>query len=155
MQSGTEHPADNGRVSWYPSKVDWWLAVILAATPVVMLVATLLGPEDGRWAGLVGTLVIAAVYLGLVFPTRYGIDRTQLTIRHGLFTKRIELARITEVTPTRSPLSSPALSLDRLKIRWGEGLFGAVMISPARRREFLSELAAKAGLTRDGERLVR
>jgi hypothetical protein len=68
---------------------------------------------------------------------------------------RIPLGDIVEVRPTRSPLSSPALSLDRLHIRFGEGFFKAAMISPADRQELLGELAARAGLQRDGDRLVR
>jgi hypothetical protein len=142
---------------WYPSKVDPWLAVVLAVAPVVSLVgvvATLIA-GDGLAIAIAGFAVLVGVYLGLVFPMRYGIEREHLVVRHGLVRQRVRLADITLVRPTRNPLSSPALSLDRLAIRFGTGLFKSVMISPAAKDEFLAELAARAGLRRDGDGLVR
>ncbi len=67
----------------------------------------------------------------------------------------IPLAEISEVRPTSNPLSAPALSLDRLRVQFGRGLVGAVFISPVDRDHFLDELAQKAGLKREGARLVR
>jgi hypothetical protein len=95
------------------------------------------------------------MYLGLVLPMRYAITDQHLVVRHGLVRQRIALRDITVVEPTRSPLSSPALSLDRLRIEFGTGFFKSAMISPAAKSEFLAELAVKAGLERDGDRLVR
>ena len=59
------------------------------------------------------------------------------------------------VHPTRNPAGSPALSLDRLRVQYGQGFFKGVMISPVDRNRFLDELAQKAGLKREGDRLVR
>jgi hypothetical protein len=42
------------------------------------------------------------------------------------------------VDSTRNPLSSPAMSLDRLRIEYGQGK--AIMISPEPRAEFLRQL---------------
>ncbi|MBA3465411.1 MAG: PH domain-containing protein [Deltaproteobacteria bacterium] len=142
---------------WYPSKVDWWLAILLAIAPVasvIALIGTLLA-GTGVVIAAGGVLVLAAVYLGLVFPMRYGIDVEHLVVRHGVVRQQIRLSDITEVLPTRSPLSSPALSLDRLAIKFGEGFFKSAMISPAAKAEFLSELATRANLRREGERLIR
>lgn len=140
---------------WYPSKIDWWLAVLLALGPAVCLVTAFVVPPSERVIAYASTGVLAAIYLGLVFPMRYGIDETHLIVRHGLVRQRIALADISEVHPSRSPLSSPALSLDRLHIKFGDGMFKSALISPAAKSEFLDELAAKAGLRREGERLVR
>ena len=52
-------------------------------------------------AAFVGTGILAVVYLGLVFPMRYGITDTELVVRSGLVRRRIRLADITSVTPTR------------------------------------------------------
>ena len=144
-----------GNTVWFRSKVDWWLGLVLLAAPVVSLVAGLSAPESERVAAYGGTLVLAAVYLGLVFPMRYGISDGELVVRHGLVRQRIKLADITAVTPTRSPLSSPALSLDRLRITFGKGFFKSVMISPADKRQFLVELALRSRLVRDGDGLKR
>lgn len=145
----------NNNTIWFRSKVDWWLALVLLVAPVVSLVGWFTAADAERWAASAGLLVLAAVYLGLVFPMKYGLTDTHLVVRHGLVRQRIELARITSVEPTRSPLSSPALSLDRLRITFGTGFFKKVMISPAAKKEFLVELALRARLVRDGEGLIR
>jgi hypothetical protein len=142
---------------WYPSKIDWWLAIILAAAPLVSIAAfvgTLLAGR-GEVIAMGGVLFLAAIYLGLVFPMRYGIDHDYLVVRHGVVRQRIRLRDITEVSPTRNPLSSPALSLDRIEIKFGAGFFKSAMISPAAKAEFLAELAERAQLRREGERLIR
>ncbi|MBE0567752.1 MAG: PH domain-containing protein [Krumholzibacteria bacterium] len=146
-------------VSWYRSKVDWWLGVILAAAPLVTfgaLGASLVaGDSAGTTAAVVTCVVTVALYGLLVVPVRYGIARSELIVRFGVVRQRIPLASIVEVKPTRNPLSSPALSLDRLAVRTGPGFSAGTMISPADREAFLAMLATRAGLKRDGDRLVR
>jgi hypothetical protein len=146
-------------VQWYPSKIDWWLAPLLCLPPagviLVCVISAVTGEMSAMLVGLVAAVVIAGVYLGLVFPMRYGMDDTHLIVRFGLCRQRVPLADIREVHPTHNPLSSPALSLDRLRVQYGPGFFKAVMISPANRNAFLNELADKAGLERIGDRLVR
>lgn len=145
--------------TWFPSKVDTWLAVILAVAPLISLIG-LFAP--GAFDSLVGIAIafsgpalFAVIYGLLVFPMRYGITRDQLIVRHGVVRQRIELAAIREVEPSSSPLSSPALSLDRLAIVTGEGLRGTLLISPRDREGFLALLAERSGLTRAGQRLLR
>jgi hypothetical protein len=146
-------------VQWYRSKIDWWLVPLLCLLPVGVVggwvVAVLAGDPTGMLVGTAMLVLVAGIYFGLVLPIRYGLDDTTLTVRFGLCRQRISLADITEVHRTRNPLSSPALSLDRLHIQYGPGLFKSTMISPADRDSFLDELARKAGLTREGDRLVR
>ncbi|MFN0054273.1 MAG: PH domain-containing protein [Planctomycetales bacterium] len=144
---------------WYRSKIDWWLAVLMCIPPVTSVGVCVALVRDGvgaEWMWGVGSvLFVAAIYFGLIFPMRYGLDDAYLRIRSGIFRKQIPLVEVSEVYPTRNPLSSPALSLDRLYVKFGAGFFKAVMISPADRDRFLEELATKAGLRRDGERLFR
>jgi len=147
--------ASNNNTIWFRSKVDWWLALILLVAPAISLVGWITAAESERWVASSGLLVLAAVYLGLVFPMKYGLTDTHLVVRHGLVRQKIELAKITSVEPTRSPLSSPALSLDRLRITFGTGFFKNVMISPAAKMEFLVELALRARLVRNNGGLTR
>jgi Bacterial PH domain len=140
---------------WFRSKVDWWLGLLLVVAPAVTLVGGLSAPESQRLAALTGTFVLAAVYLGLVFPMRYGITDSELVVRHGLVRQRVKLADITAVIPTRNPISSPALSLDRLRITFGTGFGKNFMISPVDKQQFLVELALRARLVRDGDGLKR
>jgi hypothetical protein len=141
---------------WYRSKVDWWIALLLCIAPVAAILSCASLVRDGQplW-GLSAVLIVAILYLGLVFPMRYGLDGSHLIVRSGLFRKRIPLQAVVEVRRTRNPLSSPALSLDRLHVQFGGGAWKFVMISPADRDRFLSDLADQAGLVRDGDRLVR
>ncbi len=106
-------------------------------------------------AAIVSCVVTVALYGLLVFPMRYGIAQNELIIRFGIIRQHIQLDAIQEVVPTHNPLSAPALSLDRLAIRTGTGLFSGTMISPADRETFLSNLAMHSGLRQDGDRLVR
>lgn len=149
---------DSG-VVWFPSKVDWWLGILLACPPVGSLVALgagLASSDPGKIAvGAIACVLVSALYALLVIPVRYGIGPEELIVRFGVVRQRVKLGDIEEVAPTRNPLSSPALSLDRLAIRAGPGFLSTAMISPADREAFLLLLAAKGRLRRDGDRLVR
>lgn len=81
--------------------------------------------------------------LVLAYRTRYCLDDDNLTIRLGPFSKAIPLAQISAAYPTHNPLSAPAWSLDRLRIRGSFSRFGA-LISPRGRDRFLVELATLA-----------
>jgi hypothetical protein len=147
------------QVRWYRSKIDWWLVPVLCVPPVaavaVCVAFALAGMTSALLVGVAMLGFVAGIYFGLVFPMRYGLDNTHLVVRFGLCRHRIPLANISEVHPTHNPLSAPALSLDRLHVQYGAGFFKAVLISPADRNTFLEELARKAGLKREGDRLVR
>lgn len=145
--------------SWYSSKIDWWIVTILCVPPVAAVSVcagfAISGAINDLLVGIAVAVFVAALYVGVVFPLRYGINETHLIVRHGLCRYQIPLADISDVHPTRNPLSSPALSLDRLRIQFGQGLFKGVMISPAERDRFLNELAKRTGMQREGDRLLR
>jgi hypothetical protein len=147
------------QLRWYPSKIDWWLAPVLGVPPlaavVVCFASALTGSTPGLLVGVAMAVLVAGFYCGLIFPMRYGLDDTHLVVRFGICRQRIPLADISEVKPTSNPLSAPALSLDRLRVRFGQGVFKAVLISPADRNHFLDELASRAGLRREGDQLSR
>lgn len=149
----------NEQLRWYPSKIDWWVVLVLCISPLVVLSVCILfvfiGSMNGLIIGGISALFLAGIYLGLIFPMRYGIDDTYLIVRFGICRYHILLADIIEVQATRNPVSSPALSLDRLQIQFGQGFRKAVMISPAERELFLNDLAHYAKLQRKGEQLFR
>jgi hypothetical protein len=142
---------------WFGSKIDWWLGLILWLPPIVPFVACFALATSGKPAelpiGIAACVFVVALYAGVVFPVTYGVDEGRLIVRFGLCRVRIPLSEISEIYPTRSPLSSPALSIDRLHVQFGKGKW--VMISPADRDGFLDHVAKQAGLKRDGDRLVR
>ncbi len=144
---------------WFRSKIDWWLWPLLFTPPLAALAVLAFGlaraSQEDVLAGVAGSVFVVALYVLFVIPVRYGIGRDVLVIRFGVFRSRILLDRIERASPTRNPLSSPALSIDRLAIRTGTGMFSFTMISPDNREAFLSLLAKNAGLTRNGDQLVR
>lgn len=144
---------------WYPSKIDWWLVPLLCLPPMaavwVCIGFALKGSITDLLVGIAIALLVAALYVGVVVPIRYGINDTHLIVRHGLCRYRIPLSDISDVHRTRNPLSSPALSRDRLRIQFGQGIFKRVMISPAERDLFLNDLAKRTGMKRESDRLFR
>lgn len=141
----------------YPSKVDWWLAVLLVSVPVIAvgsaIVLTIYDEPIDALVGWLSVAAVAALYVGVVWPVAYELDDEALVIRFGLIRIRIRYDRIRDVRPTRSLLASPALSLDRLAVDRGGGL--PVTISPADPSGFLADLDGRTPhLRRDGDRLV-
>lgn len=126
----------------FPSKVDAWLAAIIAISALVVLGvagALLLSDVSSRHflaAILAGTGALLPLWV--IAGTRYIVGPAELRIVSGPFRWRVPLRDIRAVTPTRSPLSSPALSLDRLRIEYGRRKW--IMVSPRDRQAFVSEL---------------
>ena len=94
--------------------------------------------EMSRSAAAATVLVAAGIPAWIFTTTRYELSRETLVVRSGPFRWNICLAEIKSITPTHNPLSSPALSLDRLRIEYGQGR--AVMISPNNKVAFLRAL---------------
>ncbi|ENV81073.1 MULTISPECIES: PH domain-containing protein [Acinetobacter] len=129
----------------FRSKKDWWiLGFIIAATGILLqmlwsmqLRGTLTEyPEHG----VVYALTIAIMWWP-VLNTRYIVTQDQLII-HSMFLKwTISRSQIQQITPTHNPLSSPALSLDRLKIDYQkDGKTKSVLISPKNKQKFIEAL---------------
>jgi FtsH-binding integral membrane protein len=128
--------------SQFVSKIDGWLLVVLVGSALACLLAAgtmMISTAPGPWPLALVLIVIGCVLpVWLLVSTRYMLTARTLRIRSGPFRWRIELADIRSVTPTRNPLSSPALSLDRLRIDYGVKRW--VMISPLEQGRFLREL---------------
>jgi hypothetical protein len=139
----------------WKSKVDWWLGVLLAMMPVVTLAGAIAAYSSGAGiaVAVVPVVIVGAITGLFLFPLYYELTGSALVIRFGVFRSKIPYESIRQVVPTRNPLSSPALSLDRLHIDTGNPL--GPNISPAERSAFLDALVARTpGLRRDGDRLV-
>jgi hypothetical protein len=129
----------------YKSKVDWWIAAILVALPCGLLFVSiwliLSGETMGGLINLSALGVVLLVYTFGLFPLRYELTSDVLVIRSGWGKRRVPYAEIRNVQPSRSLLSSPALSLDRLRIDYGRTF--PIYISPDDRRAFMRDLAAR------------
>ncbi len=131
----------------FRSKRDgWFVAVVWLACGLLVGTAWLpLAADDLGWSQLLLVLVqvgAAAFMLWVLYGTSYRIGERDLSVRSGPFRWRIPLDAIVSVEPTRNPLSSPACSLDRLRIVQRTGARERkIMISPTEKSEFLDALA--------------
>jgi len=130
----------------FESKRDAWLVVTMRLIPAVVLavVAFAWYQEHHDVRGpIIGVFVLLAVeifFFEWVFrSTYYVIEGDGLIIRSSFITWRVPIRAITAVTPTRSAISSPALSLDRLRIDYGGR---AILVSPERKHAFVDALRA-------------
>lgn len=131
-------------VTVYRSKVDAWLVAVLVTSVIASMVGAMFvvpvrPPLTWALAALIAGVGVF-LPLWLLNSTRYSLLAGELLIRCGPFRWRIPLAGITGITPTSNPVSSPALSLDRLRIDYGTG--DSLMISPRDKAGFIRELEA-------------
>jgi hypothetical protein len=126
----------------FPSKVDSWLAVALLAGVAIALIGFLVAGRVLPWPIAIFILALGCVLpVWLLVSTGYTLTDDHLVVKAGPFRWRVPIREIKSVTPTRSALSSPALSLDRLRIEYGDSK--SIMVSPGNREDFLRELEAR------------
>lgn len=121
----------------FKSAVDWWFYAVLLVIPLsllpVALSASIVEPSQLVILSLVG-LLATGLPVWLLLATYYVISDDKLTIRSGPFRWKISLVDIHKIESSNSPLSSPALSLKRLRIEYGVGK--SILISPKEQAEF-------------------
>jgi len=132
------------------SKIDaWLLAVLLVAMGASLWAAFAVltrSPPQQWWSAALSLGAGFALPLWLLCGTRYTLEPQRLRVHSGPFRWQVPLAEITAITPTSNPLSSPALSLDRLRIDYGRGKM--LMISPQDKDRFLRDIEALRRETR-------
>ena len=134
----------------FVSKVDGWLIPVLVVAIAGMLAAfvAVLIDDTPLWLQVV-VAITSVLFCGLLFAilksTFYVIEHGVLRIVSGPFRWKIAISDIVEITPTRNPLSSPALSLDRLKVRYGERRY--VLVSPADKDGFVRAIENERSAT--------
>ena len=123
----------------FTSKIDFWLAfLILGSSLLLVLVPVwewMYNNSSVRRIIFISlfTIPTALLLLVLFFNIKYTLTADTLLVKNGFSTQSISLKDITNITPTSSTLSAPALSLDRIKIRY-EG--GSIVISPKDKDRF-------------------
>jgi len=145
VRGRSAQPLERSPQMRFHSKIDVWLVVLVAGAAV----AALLGSASLLRTGVNGALPIAALTTLLVLglpiwllaATYYSFEGKVLRIQGGPFRWIVPIEQIRSVTPSRALWSSPALSLDRLRIDYGKGRW--ILISPADKEGFLRELSAR------------
>ncbi len=135
----------------YPSKKDTWLVVVIGSglvLPIVLAIyiLTLTDAEpNAGWVVIFASTISAALMFSFLYPLYYKITHSTLIVRSGILRWRIPLPAIQEISATRNPLSSPALSLDRLKITYQQnGRNKFILISPHDHAAFIRDLQQAA-----------
>lgn len=122
----------------FKSKIDLWLLITLGLSSVVSLVAAYSAVRQPGTANILIAMVILLVGAGLPVwlfsQTKYIVAQETLRVRCGPFSWSIPVSEISSVTATRNPLSSPALSLDRLALDYGKGK--TILVSPSDKSGF-------------------
>ncbi|GAB3290503.1 hypothetical protein GCM10027348_07760 [Hymenobacter tenuis] len=119
----------------FKSKISWWMFGPVLGTIGFFLLLSLV---QQRWTASLVVLLTACFIIYLLVTTAYTITADELLITSGPLRKRLPVHHITSIYPTHNPLSSPALSLDRLEIRYGNS--DSVLVSPADKAGFLAAL---------------
>lgn len=128
----------------YRSKVDWWLGLILLVSVGAMIWATLEPIVNGRgvdWVITISMVLTLVIVLPLFF-IKYVLYPDHLFVSCGFYIKaRISYESICRMKETRNPLSSAAMSVDRIQIDYVEnGVHRMVLISPVRKKEFMEQV---------------
>ena len=115
----------------YKSKIDWWLVLLVVGIfgyPIIDGIVT-----HDYFLSVLFSGVLLLFFL-LSKTIQYKIEDKKLII----WNTKIEISTIRKIYRTNNPLSSPALSLDRIAIVYNK--FDEILISPKERNEFIKEL---------------
>lgn len=130
--------------STFRSKIDWWLAAIMVVAIISILFSAVMSIMEGWWLLAVVLFAFEGFIIWVLLGTYYHVADDTLFVQSGPLRWRVPISEIHQITPTNNPLSSPALSLDRLRIEYGEGR--SVMVSPVEKEAFIDAInAAKKG----------
>jgi hypothetical protein len=119
----------------YKSKIDWWLGIVFLY-PLFLGVQSII---EGKWIGFL-------LFFGVLFfiwfiskTTSYIIKEDELQVKSMfVVNQKIEISKIRKIEKSNSILSSPALSFDRIVIRFNK--FDDIYISPKQKLAFIDEL---------------
>jgi Bacterial PH domain len=129
----------------FRSRIDAWLLVVLSTSAAAVFAAALhvINAGAGWFLPLLMVLVGVGLPLWLLASTKYTIALDSLTVQSGPFFWRIKLTDVIELTETRSVISSPALSLDRVAIKYKSGKFSrSILVSPKDKTGFIHAISA-------------
>ena len=117
----------------FTSKIDFWLAFLMLGSSLLLILVPvwewIYNDSSIRRILFISlfTMPGAILLLLIFFNVKYSLSDDELFVKNGFSTQRIPLKDIIYIIPTNSMLSAPALSLERIEIRY-EG--GSIVISP-------------------------
>lgn len=120
----------------FNSKVDWWYYLVILIIAFVSSKPLMMG--NWLFAGVSGLFLLLMVHA--LFSTYYIITEEGVLIAHcSIFPKKqVDIKELTAIEETSYPLSSYALSLDRLMLWKQEKMH--LLISPKDKKAFYNAL---------------
>ncbi|MDP4128262.1 MAG: PH domain-containing protein [Bacillota bacterium] len=129
---------------YFSSKRDTWIGLLIWIPILYVVILTgRISLDQGQFDPISTLIVIPTVaFIAWIwFGTGYRVTDDELKIKCGPIRQTIPLKEITKIESTRNPISSPALSLDRLEIKYGESKIA--IISPQDKEEFINLIMGK------------
>ena len=122
----------------YRSKVDLWLVLLIIAFVFIVTAPALLLAFS--WVALGSVLMLCSFIFYVFASTRYEIEEETLSIKCGFFlNEKIHIKDIVRIRSTRSFISAPASSLDRIEIYISKQR-SPIIISPRNKHLFIDSL---------------
>lgn len=120
----------------YKSKIGVEIIIPL----IIIFSVVIFLSKDGYSVWTVFALAPAILFIVYLFQnTYYTISYNILNIKSGfLLNTNIDINSITQISETNNMLSAPALSLDRLEIKYNTSR--SIMISPSEKDRFIDQL---------------
>ena len=128
----------------FRSKIDTWLLLLVAgvlAAAWLQPVRRLWADRPVDWLDVIGPLLATAVVAWVFRSTYYVVTTDSLIVRAGPIRRTIPLGSVQRLRATHNPLSSPALSLDRIEVTYDSG---RVLVSPEDKRGFVRAVIARS-----------
>lgn len=120
----------------YKSKVSFVLLIIIF---FVLLGSFFRAFQNLQIIPILICVILNILILFLFFYTKYTISQTNLNVNASfLVNKNIDIMTINKIKNSKSIISAPAASFDRLEIFYNT--FDSVLISPKFKEQFLSDL---------------
>ena len=139
----------------FTSKIDFWLAFLILGSSLLLILVPVwewvYNDSSIRRILFISlfTMPGAILLLLIFFNVKYSLSDDELFVKNGFSTQRIPLKDIIYIIPTNSMLSAPALSLDRIEIKY-EG--GSIVISPKDKEGFYHAIQERVpALETDGD----
>ena len=123
------------------SKVSYGLLFFIFLVSYGPLIPVLI--NEGLNDKMIGALGVVSLSFGFIlyffFGTYYVIEAKELTVKCGFFSyKPIPISKIKELVDTRTLISAPAPSFDRIEIKYGKS--EKMILSPVDKDAFAKDL---------------
>jgi len=129
-------PESKSNQSFFKSKVDKWFKLIFFLSGFVFPILLF---SESCWCFALGyTISINLLWFYLYRSTNYKIQSHFLMVKTMWFQVRIHIFEIRSVSKSNSLLSEPALSLDRILVKYKK--YDSVLVSPVEINQFLGLL---------------